>query len=86
MKMAKITTIKVGTLKKNHKCKICENVYSSKQNLNNHFMAVHDGEELNCNICNKTFQKQNSLEIHIKIAHKSHKDFKCESCGKSFSE
>ena len=49
-------------------------------------MAVHDGEELNCNICNKTFQKQNSLEIHIKIVHKSHKDFKCESCGKSFSE
>ncbi len=78
----------ITTFNKNHICEICEKVYTTKKNLKNHFTAAHDENRkvFNCNICTKSFHKQNSLKVHTKTVHKSYKDYKCESCGKLFSE
>ena len=56
---------------KEHKCEICETVYSSKHKLKNHFIAVHDkkGKIYKCNICSKSFQTQQTLLVHVKSVH-----------------
>ena len=46
-----------------------------------HFSTMH----FTCNICTKTFQTKNILQIHMKTVHKGGKYYKCESCGKSFT-
>ena len=73
-----------------HKCEICEYVFSAESELENHFSDVHQNEgktrtTLSCNICTKTFQAKRTLNLHLRIFHEGKKNYKCESCGKSFS-
>ena len=50
-----------------HKCKLCEKVFSSKQNLNNHTSAVHEGIKLyKCDKCDAEYQGLFGLKEHIK--------------------
>ena len=44
-----------------------------------------DQEYDKCKYCEKSFKKANFSKNHIHTVHKCHKDFKCNSCGKSFS-
>ena len=38
-----------------------------------------------CHICDEEFRTFKLKSRHLKTVHESHKDYKCESCGKSFS-
>ena len=38
-----------------------------------------------CEICKKTFNKNDNLKRHIETVHKKVKNFPCEDCGKEFS-
>ena len=71
----------------NNKCEICEKVFKSQNIFKKHFRTVHGnkGKIITCNICTKTFQSQMQLNIHVKTVHGICEDYKCESCGKSFS-
>ena len=70
-----------------HKCEICEDLFTTKRKLKYHFVSVHDPKEkvYFCNICTKYFQIRNQLTFHMKTIHDSIKKYRCESCGKSFS-
>ena len=77
------------------KCYICEQEFN-QYDLKDHFLECDQEHE--CETCHKVFQTENLLENHkvvhdemnkdhlkIQHIHDGHKDFNCESCGKSFS-
>ena len=45
---------------------------------------IIDKKTTNANLI-KLFTEDGSLKKHIRTIHEGHKDYKCESCGKSFS-
>ena len=68
------------------KCKICENVFNSKVDLQDHGCDYYDNEKVfQCRNCAKTFQSQSSLGLHIKSIHEE-KKYECKSCDKAFSQ
>ena len=61
----------------------------SKRTLRHHVFATHasvSGKRFNRNVCRNTFQNQRSLTNHLQSLNRNQKHYKCESCGKSFSE
>ena len=50
------------------------------------YLGANKSKGIICNICTKTLTTQMKLKMHIKTIHGGHKDYKCESCGKSFSQ
>ena len=71
-----------------NKCEICEKEYHSKKLLRKHFTTVHN-QSVNahiCNICTKSYKSQAILTLHMKTIHEKQKQFKCQSCTKSFSQ
>ena len=56
-------------------CEVCHKTYTSKQNKNFHFDAVHNGaNNFECTTCGKKFVWQNALAHHINItSHSSQK-------------
>ena len=79
--------VHIDTFHKQHKCEICERVFKTQNVCKKHFDIMHRNKDkkIMCNICTKTFQDHGSLSSHIKVIHEGHKDYKCESCGKSFT-
>ena len=70
--ITRIVTLLKENVKKELNCQICEKKFKTKKTLKTHYHAVHD----------------NSAKIHncnILTVHKGHKDYKCESCVKSFT-
>ena len=39
-----------------------------------------------CLKCKKSFYQKGHLNVHIPTIHEGNKDYKCDSCGKSFTE
>ena len=76
--------------KRQYVCDICEKKFNTDTNLRRHFYAIHNVSSMTnsqqCNICTKAFNTQQKLTLHIHTVHESHKDHKCESCRKSFSQ
>ena len=72
---------------KESKCEICEYVFKTKIKLKKHYNQNHNKNEkfLNCNICTKSFQKQNTLTSHVKSVHGG-KKYICKYCSKAFSQ
>ena len=78
------------------KCYICEQEFNQYE-FEAHF--VECDQEHECETCHKVFQTENLLENHQAVVHdemnKDHlkiqtiqdgcKDYKCDSCGESFS-
>ena len=58
-----------------HQCNICQKVFNVHSQLTRHVKTVHE----------KNAQKYN-LKKHIDTIHNGQKDYKCNSCGKSFSQ
>merc|ERR1711884_425052 len=68
--------------------KFAKKRFKTRAILKAHSRNVHanSGNTYNCNICSRSFKEQPSLKLHLKVFHGGQKDFKCESCGKSFSQ
>ena len=47
--------------------------------------SVHEGQIHNCEICGKSYNSKNSVELHTKSVHEKLK-FSCKLCGKSFTQ
>ncbi|XP_056640389.1 gastrula zinc finger protein XlCGF57.1-like isoform X2 [Diorhabda sublineata] len=47
--------------------------------------CIHNGENIKCDICLKTFSHKSKLDIHLLI-HTGEKPFKCDICLKTFSQ
>ena len=82
---------------KNFKCKVCNNIHTTKAKLIGHLVKAHD-ESIKayfykCNLCTKGFGYMEKLKTHLKKCHNeiefkeslyTREDFKCEICQKSF--
>lgn len=69
-------------------CSQCSKSFSSKGNLKNHIITIHQKiRPYKCpyNNCNKAYSTSSRLEIH-KRTHIGIKPFKCMICGKRFNE
>ena len=66
------------------KCDLCH-YEGLPQNLIQHIRNVHEEEEGNCEMCEKSFKTKRSLKRHIKINHDFTEIFQCPICYKSFN-
>ena len=70
--------------RKEHRCGVCHNVYSSNFYLGEH-LRLHTGEKaFECHICNEYFMWPHQLKTHCRSAHKAKPKFKCNECGVLF--
>lgn len=76
-----------GTVKNSElTCLECSKSFTSKINLKNHKLAIHDKKfPFTCPFpgCDKRYSVKTRLNVHLKI-HKEERPFKCETCGKHF--
>ena len=56
------------------KCTMCEKSFSTKRDLNGHFLAIHDMKNApNCTMCKKSFSRKEHLKRHLANIHKGAK-------------
>jgi hypothetical protein len=63
--------------KKEHKCEMCHQKFSLKNDLTNHIKIIHEGQRI--------FSKKQNLNDQKEEVHMKNKAFKCKDCNKSFS-
>jgi hemerythrin-like domain-containing protein len=70
-----------GGGKKQFQCDFCEYTYTTKQNFNEHILAVHEGKKsFQCEMCEYASAHKQQLKRHILTVHEGKKPFKCELC------
>ena len=67
-----------------HKCPLCDEFFSRKDNLKKHVKIVHEGETLKCQLCDEFFALKDKLYNHVKVVHDG-KKLKCPLCDELFS-
>ena len=68
-----------------HICEICNHKFKLERHLKRHKSLHSVSEDINCNLCAKTFSQNEYLTSHMRYVHGlSEKPFKCEHCEKSF--
>lgn len=80
------------------RCNDCEKTFKSKESLNAHWRAKHEGQEHVCTHCGEAFSWKKSLQRHMQTNHKEPETgdtgyveqkqkpkYKCEHCGKVFA-
>ena len=64
-------------------CTVCRKGFNEKSNYEIH-MRGHDGVMLQCEYCDKTFAKNESLQHHLSV-HTGQYNFMCDQCNKGFN-
>ena len=72
----------------NFKCEVCEKSFATTNSKLRHIKLVHGEEEktIICNVCSKVFREEKELQKHLKAVHEGQRNYKCDSCGKSFTQ
>ena len=71
---------------KTFRCRICDNKFTTFDNLNLHKRQSHTGEKLfKCPFCEKTFITPSNLSVH-KRSHTGEQPFNCNFCQKRFTQ
>ena len=69
------------------KCDECNANFASKNSLNYHMAAVHEGKKpFKCRICNAAFTSKQGMEGHIAAIHEGKKPHHCAICLTDFSK
>lgn len=74
-------------IREGFRCKVCQKVFTEKQNWSYHYSA-HHRDNRTCDICNKEFTCYTNYRRHVNVHHKKIKNFHCDfpGCGKSFGQ
>ena len=65
--------------KKSFACSLCTKRYNDPGNLQYHISAIHEGTRIQCNECDKTFDKD-KIKLHIRRVHLKSLEFSCDQC------
>jgi len=69
---------------KNHRCTICNKMFTSSDTLQYHIRKVHTLEKpFKCALCDKSFLSSRQLKAHSAV-HTQERSFNCTKCNKSF--
>jgi hypothetical protein len=68
---------------KTWKCSHCNHISTSQKKYREH-CQIHPQVKFSCSCCDKQFQSQKSLDLHVCIHHTDEKHFICECCGRNF--
>ena len=71
--------------RKTFKCKLCDKLFSSKQNLRKHIDARHTVCKFACKLCQKVYSRPQGLRSHVRSIHEG-VHYKCtyQDCDESF--
>ena len=65
-------------------CIYCNKSFPSKNSLDVHVLAMHDGKKIyDCSVCDKQFSHRSSRNIHLRV-HTGQRPYECEICKKRF--
>ena len=70
-------------IKKVFQCAQCEDSFSRKEHLNQHFASNH--EEKTCLVCEARLPDKKELRLHMRTVHKEEKTYDCNMCDANFS-
>ncbi|XP_035758278.1 GDNF-inducible zinc finger protein 1 isoform X1 [Egretta garzetta] len=70
-----------------YSCDVCEQLFSTHQNLRQHRLTVHSDERgFSCVFCDKRFKRQKDIKEHIRRVHEKKRDPQaCPYCDKVIS-
>ncbi|TRY78529.1 hypothetical protein TCAL_08109 [Tigriopus californicus] len=71
-----------GPIRKDYKCKHCQQLFPSKSTLSYH-VAKHVQSEFSCHRCPKKFKSDKGLKYHMNV-HDGVHDYLCDDCGRGF--
>ena len=68
--------------KREHKCCVCDYIFSFKSDLKRHVNSVHGKKKPHkCSICDYTSSQKYNLNTHIAYVHEKKKPYKCLICN-----
>ena len=69
-------------------CELCSSTFTTTTGLKYHVKISHEGCKVDmviCTECGKSIRKQ-SIKRHMRTVHEGIRDYKCDSCEKSYTE
>ncbi|KAL1473564.1 hypothetical protein MTO96_021933 [Rhipicephalus appendiculatus] len=67
-----------------HRCDVCEKVFSTKRSMRRH-LHTHTGKKrYSCSVCGSEFVRKENMERHERT-HTGERPFRCDVCGQNFT-
>ncbi|XP_059223050.1 uncharacterized protein LOC106084789 [Stomoxys calcitrans] len=73
-------------LERKYRCDKCWKTFATKKHLTGHDRYMHKSETLDCDICEKSFNRPYLLREHLATSHKGEKRHACPVCPEAFTQ